>query len=151
MNNPCFVSGLRLRALSLTKKNSGVKSWVQKSGESWRRSLEMDKSRNGQHARSLTSQFRESTYRALTLLRRKAKQRQIAGKLYRKSFIFYFFHKDSEIFLRHRVRLQRVNLLKLSTELESVSKIAFCMFHLMINQICLVHYKIYIMKSWALH
>uniref|UniRef100_A0A8C1CUS9 StAR related lipid transfer domain containing 8 n=1 Tax=Cyprinus carpio carpio TaxID=630221 RepID=A0A8C1CUS9_CYPCA len=38
----------------------------------------MDKSCNGQQARSLTSQFRESTYRALTLLRRKAKQRQIA-------------------------------------------------------------------------
>ncbi|XP_051544730.1 stAR-related lipid transfer protein 13-like isoform X1 [Myxocyprinus asiaticus] len=38
----------------------------------------MDKSCNGQHTRSLTSQFRESTYRALTLLRRKAKQRQIA-------------------------------------------------------------------------
>ncbi|XP_051527631.1 stAR-related lipid transfer protein 8 isoform X2 [Myxocyprinus asiaticus] len=41
-------------------------------------SLEMDKSSNGQHTRSLTSQFRDSTYRALTLLRRKAKQRQIA-------------------------------------------------------------------------
>ncbi|XP_051961316.1 stAR-related lipid transfer protein 8 isoform X2 [Xyrauchen texanus] len=41
-------------------------------------SLDMAKSSNGQHTRSLTSQFRESTYRALTLLRRKAKQHQIA-------------------------------------------------------------------------
>ncbi|XP_016084692.1 stAR-related lipid transfer protein 13-like [Sinocyclocheilus grahami] len=38
----------------------------------------MDKGSSDQQTRSLTSQFRESTYRALTLLRRKAKQRQIA-------------------------------------------------------------------------
>lgn len=40
----------------------------------------MDKSCNGQQAKGLTTQFRESTYRALSLLRRKAKRRQIAGK-----------------------------------------------------------------------
>nr|AAI33139.1 Si:ch211-124k10.2 protein [Danio rerio] len=38
----------------------------------------MDKNCNGQQSRSLTSQLRESTFRALTLLRRKAKQRQFA-------------------------------------------------------------------------
>ncbi|XP_026104692.1 stAR-related lipid transfer protein 13-like isoform X1 [Carassius auratus] len=37
----------------------------------------MDKSRNGQHAQSLSSQFMESTYRTLTLFRKKAKQRQL--------------------------------------------------------------------------
>jgi len=48
----------------------------------------MDKRCNGQQTRSLTSQFRDSTYRALTLLRRKAKQQQIAGKLCSQTVVF---------------------------------------------------------------
>lgn len=135
---------------SLTKKKRRVKSWVQKSGESWRRSLEMDKSCNGQQARSLTSQFRESTYRALTLLRRKAKQRQIASKLYRKC-IYFFFFKGKLDFLKasgETATSQSVKTSKRgSTVYPGLLSVGLLAFHLIINQICLVHYyKIYM--SW---
>lgn len=83
----------------------------------------MDKSCNGQQTRSLTSQFRESTYRALTLLRRKAKQRQIAGKLCREAIVF----AENVILTRHRVsaRRQRVGLLEASSTARESVQVCF--------------------------